>query len=231
VSVPFDIKELVAAIGASVSVAIAFTAIVGALKAGVLRKVRLGAFEIEASPKDAQVFRKALELRGTEGAKDIPFEIEQLTNYYSQILGQSKVSFWFSLIFASLGFAIIVVAAFLYTDGSGTATVAQFIAGIIMDAIAGLFFVQSHNAQKSMGEFFDKLRNDRLHMESRKLCDTVQDPAAQDALRVHLSLHYSGAANAESIARHITETCLTRSERANPAFEATCAKSRAGAST
>ena len=223
-TVPFDIKDLVGAIGASVSVAIAFTAIVGAFKAGVLRKVRLGAFEIEASPKEVQVFREALELRGTERAKDIPFEIEQLTNYYSQILAQSKVSFWFSLIFASLGFAIIVVAAFLYTDGSGTATVAQFIAGIIMDAIAGLFFVQSHNAQKSMGEFFDKLRNDRLHMESRKLCDTVQNAAAQDALRVHLSLHYAGTANAESIARHITETCLARTEKANTAVNTDAAR-------
>lgn len=214
-SVPLDIKELVAVIAASISVAIAATAIVGAFKAGVLRKVRFGAFEMEASLNEVQVFSEVLELRDTKKTKDVPFEIEQLTKYYSQILAQSKVSFWFSLIFASLGFAIIVVAAFLYTDGSGAATVAQFIAGMIMDAIAGLFFVQSHNAQKSMGEFFDKLRNDRLHMESRKLCDTVEDVAAQDALRVHLSLHYAGTASAEAIARHITENCLTRTERSN----------------
>jgi hypothetical protein len=144
-STPFDFKELIGAIAASVSVAIAFTAIAGAFRAGVLKKLKFGGFELEAPPREIQIFREALEKRGTEAAKEIPFEIEQLTNYYTQILGQSKVSFWFSLIFASLGFSIIVVAAFLYTDGSGTATTAQFIAGLIMDAISGLFFVQSRN--------------------------------------------------------------------------------------
>jgi hypothetical protein len=211
-STPIDFKELIGAIAATVSVAIAFTAIVGAFRAGVLKKLKFGSIELEAPQMDIKVFREAIEHRGTEVTKEIPFEIEQLTNYYSQILGQSKVSFWFSLIFASLGFSIIVVAAFLYTDGSGTATAAQFIAGLIMDAISGLFFVQSRNAQKSMGDFFDKLRNDRLHMESRKLCDSVEDKPAQDALRVHLALHYSGAPNAETIARHITETCLAKAK-------------------
>ena len=204
-----DLKELVAAIAASVSVAIAFSAIFGAFRAGVLKKVRLGGFELEAQTEEAKAFREALSHRGSEEAKDIPFEIEQLTNYYTQILAQSKISFWFSLIFASLGFATIVVAAFLYTDGAGAATAAQFTAGLIMDAVAGLFFVQSRNAQKSMGEFFDKLRNDRMHMESRNLCDSVEEKSAQDALRVHLALHYAGAPNSEAIAKHITESCLT----------------------
>ena len=194
-------KELVAGIAASISVAIAFAALIGSFKAGVLKKVKFGAFELEAS-EEAVAFREALTQRSGD-EKEVPFEIEQLTNYYTQILAQSKVSFWFSLIFASLGFATIVVAAFLYSDGSGAATAAQFIAGMIMDAVAGLFFVQSRNAQKSMGEFFDKLRSDRLHMESRTLCDSVNNDSAQDALRVHLSLHYAGVSEADSIAKHI----------------------------
>lgn len=208
-----DIKEVVAAIAASVSIAVAFTALAGAFRAGVLKKIRFGSFEVEAQTEEVKAFRAALQHSGSAEPKDIPFEIEQLTNYYSQILAQSKVSFWFSLIFASLGFATIVVAAFLYTDGAGAATAAQFTAGLIMDAVAGLFFVQSRNAQKSMGEFFDKLRNDRLHMESRNLCDSIEDKSAQDALRIHLALHYAGATNAETIAKHITESCLTNEKK------------------
>ena len=201
------LQDIVGIIATALAVVATVISIAGAFRAGVLKRIRLGSIEIEAPSEEAKKLREALTAAAPSG-KEIPFEIEQLTNYYSQILTQSKISFWFSLIFASLGFAIIVIAAFLYSNGSGTATVAQFVAGVIMDAVAGLFFVQSRNAQKSMAEFFDKLRNDRLHMESRRLVDTVSSEAAKDALRLHLSLHYAGVSNSEGIANGITQTCL-----------------------
>ncbi|MBB3190919.1 TRADD-N-associated membrane domain-containing protein [Halomonas cerina] len=208
----FALQEILGIVATAIAVGATVASIVGAFNAGVLRRIRFGSIEIEAPSEETRKLREALKAAVTAG-KDIPFEIEQLTNYYSQILTQSKISFWFSLVFASLGFAIIVVAAFLYTDGSGTATVAQFVAGVIMDAVAGLFFVQSRNAQESMAEFFDKLRSDRLHMESRRLVDNVSSETAKDALRLHLSLHYAGVSNAEGVAKGITETCLANPSR------------------
>ncbi len=205
-----SLQDLLGIIATAITVIATVASVLGALKAGVLRRIRIGSLEIEAPSEEARKLQDAIRASVPAG-KDIPFEIEQLTNYYSQILTQSKISFWFSLIFASLGFAIIVVAAFLYSDGSGTATIAQFIAGVIMDAVAGLFFVQSRNAQKSMAEFFDKLRSDRLHMESRRLVDTVSNDKAKDALRLHLSLHYAGLHNAEGVAKEITNSCLVES--------------------
>ncbi|AOK26294.1 hypothetical protein WK67_26790 [Burkholderia ubonensis] len=136
--------------------------------------------------------------------------MEQLTNYYTQVLSQSKVAFWFSLVFASLGFVAIMVAAFFYGSTTSGSTVAQFIAGTIMEAVASLFFVQSKNAQKSMGEFFDKLRSDRLHLESRKMCDAIQNPQTQDALKLNLALHYAGVPNSEVIAKQISEVVHAR---------------------
>ena len=203
-----SLKEIMATIGASISVAVAIVSIAGAFKAGVLRKVKIGSIEFEASDDDSKQLKEALAKNATPESKDRPFEIEQLANYYSQILSQSKISFWFSLIFASLGFATIVVSAFLYSNLNGTATAVQFIAGIIMDAVAGLFFVQSRNAQKSMGEFFDKLRSDRLHAESKLISQEISSTEAQDALKLHLSLHYAGVPNSDSVAKHITEQCL-----------------------
>jgi hypothetical protein len=79
-----------------------------------------------------------------------------------------------------------------------------------MDAVAGLFFVQSKNAQKSMGEFFDKLRKDRAQVESRALCEALTTPEAKDSLRVHLALFYAGVEGHESIAKSISETSLKR---------------------
>jgi hypothetical protein len=203
----FAIQDIIGIAATAIAVIATAASVAGAFRAGVLKRLRFGSFEIEAPSEEARRLRQELE-RAIPLGKEVPFEIEQLTNYYSQILAQSRVSFWFSLIFASLGFAIIVVAAFLYTEGSGTATMAQFVAGAIMDAVAGLFFVQSRNAQKSMAEFFDKLRSDRLHMESRRLVDTVSNEQAKDALRLHLSLHYAGLSNANGVAKGITESCL-----------------------
>lgn len=206
---PIETTDIIGAITASIAVAVSLASIAGAFRSGIFKKIRLGSLEFEASDKDYLIFKEGLFRQASKTEKEVPFEIEQLANYYSQILSQSKISFWFSLIFASLGFATIVTAAFLYTSTNGTATIAQFIAGLIMDTVAGLFFVQSRNAQKSMGEFFDKLRSDRLHMESRSLSESIESSQARDALRLHLALHYAGIGEPNGIAKHITESCLS----------------------
>lgn len=208
-SLAIETTDIIGAITASIAVAISFLSVAGAFRSGIFKKIRLGSLEFEASDKDYLIFKEGLARQVGKTEKEVPFEIEQLANYYSQILSQSKISFWFSLIFASLGFATIVTAAFLYTSTNGTATIAQFIAGLIMDTVAGLFFVQSRNAQKSMGEFFDKLRSDRLHMESRSLSESIESSQARDALRLHLALHYAGVGESNGIAKHITESCLS----------------------
>ena len=188
----------------------ALVSVLGAVKSGAVKRIRFGNLEL-ASGKDQDKEVEALEasIRQSLNKEQIPFEVEQLTNYYSQILAQSKISFWFSLVFASLGFVAILLAAFLYTDGNQGTTVAQFVAGLIMEAVASLFFVQSRNAQQSMGDFFDKLRKDRLHMESRKLCDAIESQAVKDALKLNLALHYAGVGSAEVIAKQISESLLT----------------------
>jgi len=145
-------------------------------------------------------------IRAPEAAADddgTPFETEQLENYYSQVLVQSRISFWFSLVFASIGFLIIVLAAFLHSTAAADSTIARFIAGGVVDAVAALFFVQSKKAQESMADFFDKLRRDRNHLEARKLCESLDSPAAKDALRVRLALHYAEVGNPDAIAEAI----------------------------
>jgi hypothetical protein len=47
---------------------------------------------------------------------------------FGSLVSQSKISFWFSLVFASVGFLLIVLAVFLYSGESFGATVAQFAA-------------------------------------------------------------------------------------------------------
>lgn len=198
-----DIKDIASNVVTATTVLTAIAVLLVAFRSGVLHRIRFGSLEISASPREREQARALIESVSHPEREPVPFETEQLAQYYSQVLAQSKTSFWFSLIFASLGFAVIVIAGFLYSGTNQGATVAQFSAGVIMDAVAALFFVQSKNAQASMGEFFDKLRRDRQALEARKLCESLEDAIARDALRIELALSYAAIPESSQVAKSI----------------------------
>jgi uncharacterized membrane-anchored protein YhcB (DUF1043 family) len=126
-------------------------------------------------------------------ADETQFEI--VRKYHAQGLAQSRASFWFSLGFASLGFFIIATAVLTIDRNADlsqqSAAVISLLAGTIIDAVAGLFFVQSGRAQRVMQEFFEKLRTDRRLEESLTLVDHITDPELQGKLQVLLSLNFA----------------------------------------
>ena len=118
-----------------------------------------------------------------------------LREYHAQGLAQSKISFWFSLIFASLGFLVIITAIFTIErevpiTNQGR-TLITLIAGTIIDAVSALFFVQSNKARQLMVDFFDRLRNDRKLDESLKLATGISDPVLQSRLHILLALYFA----------------------------------------
>lgn len=203
-----DMTTIIESITLVVSATAVITAITGAFKSGVLKRIRLGNLEIEGLESDVSQGRKIVTEFNQSTTDEAPYEAEQLAKYYAQILNQSKVSFWFSLIFASLGFTIITASVVLYSSkGMGT-TVASFVAGTIIDAVSALFFIQSKNAQQAMGEFFDKLRRDRQQLEARKICEIIDNPSSKDAVRIQLALHFAEVADPKGIAEAIIKECL-----------------------
>jgi hypothetical protein len=118
-----------------------------------------------------------------------------LKEYHAQGLAQSKISFWFSLIFASLGFLVIVTAIFTIERQTPLAsqgrTLITLIAGTIIDAVSALFFVQSNKARQLMVDFFDRLRNDRKLDESLRLAAGISDPILQNRLHSLLALNFA----------------------------------------
>jgi len=191
------------------SVAVAVLGVVvsllAAIRAGALKRVAFGPLSIEGAPEEVAKAKELIASLRERRGDAIPFETEQLANYYAQVLAQSKVSFWFSLVFASLGFLVIIAAALLYSQERTGSTIASFSAGAIIDAVAALFFVQSKNAQRAMGEFFDKLRKDRMQAEARAMCESIQDAHTKDALRVQLALYYSGIDDHKAISAAVLE--------------------------
>ena len=147
----------------------------------------------EAAPRTlvvhGDVVGSNIALAPAKNLQEIALEASNVDEYHRQSIAQSRISFWFSLAFASLGFLIIATSVFTYSDKSGYLGV---IAGTIIDAIAALFFYQSNRARQLMAEFFDRLRTDRKLEEALRLCGEIHDDQMRDALRVRLSLHFSG---------------------------------------
>ncbi|NWE54216.1 hypothetical protein [Brevundimonas sp. P7753] len=119
------------------------------------------------------------------------FETTALRNYYKHALSRANVSFWFSMTFATIGFGVIIFAFVTHTSADIWGSALKMAGGAVIDAVAGLFFVQSTNAQKSMGEFFEKLRLDRLNAEARLLLADIEHPERRDEVRTQLVLKYS----------------------------------------
>src|SRR6266487_3551784 len=95
------LKDIVPAVVTGIAVLVAIFGLVVGIRSGILQRLRFGAFEIELSPRERQQARALIETVTRPDREPIAFETEQLAQYYSQVLAQSKVSFWFSLIFAS----------------------------------------------------------------------------------------------------------------------------------
>jgi MFS family permease len=163
------------------------TAAVAFLRPG---RIRPGFEAGEISTGEIERIRS--EIASAKAGAPVPFEIEQLAGYYSLTLGQARISFWFSLIFAAIGFLVIVGGAALYSEGGIIAASIKIVSGIVIDAVSALFFVQSRRAQDSMSAFFEKLRNDRQFAEARKICDELSDDIIKDHLKTILVIHYSG---------------------------------------
>jgi hypothetical protein len=144
-----------------------------------------------------------------------------MQQYHSQGLAQSKISFWFSLVFSSPGFIVIIISLLTMDKDSALTsqgkTLAGLISGTVIDAVSALFFVQSNKARHLMTEFFDKLRVDRKFEESLQICETVPSPTARSNLKVIMALNFADVSVSESV---LVEILRDTTEK--PLFDTSC---------
>lgn len=126
----------------------------------------------------------------------VRYEEDQLSQYYAQILSQSKTSYWFGQVFASIGILVIIIAIFVHSNNvtesnsAMTAAIMESVAGIVMSAVGTLFFRQSGKKDEMWRIFLKNLRDDRKIFEALKLCDTVADPDKKDTLKIALAVTF-----------------------------------------
>lgn len=80
----------------------------------------------------------------SEAIEKLAIDAAKVDEYHNQSISQSRISFWFSLILATLGFLIISTSVFVYSDKAGYLGI---VAGAIVDAVAALFFHQTNRAR------------------------------------------------------------------------------------
>lgn len=183
-------EKLFGTLGIVASVIAASIAAIGAVYTGRLKNLKFGGFEIESGITPEAI--AAYAARQTGSTEEKPFEVVALSNYYNHALLRANVSFWFSLVFAAIGFGVIIFAFATHDRGDLWGTVVKAASGTVIDAVSTLIFVQSTNAQKSMSEFFEKLRLDRLNAEARGLIGEIANSERADQLRAQLVLKYAG---------------------------------------
>jgi hypothetical protein len=144
-------------------------------------------------------------------------EFALLREYHAQGLAQSKVSFRVSLVFAGLGFLIILVAVLnaIAREEASTgeaASVVPLIAGAVNEAVAALFFVQSNRARETMERFFDRLRVDRNLRDARDLAARIPEAEVASRVQALLALNLADAAADEHSLGFIRERKLGAAE-------------------
>jgi hypothetical protein len=148
---------------------------------GRLTRIRVGGIHLEFPTVEAEAaaIRAATSREKSPEGEDDGFLL--LREYHARVLAQSKVSFWFSMVFAALGFGLIVFAV-LVSGNEGQAAV-SLIAGVVVNAVSGLFLVQSSRAQRQLVEFFDRLRVDRKLGDALNLAADIRNPIVQSRLQ------------------------------------------------
>ena len=164
----------------------------------------IGASEDSEQPSEQQgkEYEKEPDHQVEEAVREGEKQHILLELYHGQGLSQSRVSFWFSLIFAAVGFLVIISAIIRVNSGESLSSQSQvilpIIAGAIIDAVSALFFVQSNRARQLMTEFFDKLREDRKFDESIRLVKEVSDDRLRGRLQASLALNFANVPAGDS---------------------------------
>lgn len=195
------IKNVTSVLVAMVTAGVALLAGLRARKLGYWR-----AFNTSDSSADLEVTTAAIKKVISETAPDASPESKQyvlLREYHAQGIAQSKISFWFSLVFAALGFAVIIMGLLtLQADkdfSKQTGTFVNLLAGTIIDSVSALFFVQSNKSRQLMSDFFDKLRVDRKLEESLRLAKDIHNPDLRDRLQTLIALNFSDVKPADGL--------------------------------
>jgi hypothetical protein len=123
--------------------------------------------------------------------ESLDFVSELVNGYHQQALSQARVQFWFSVVAATIGFAYILFAASRTADGS-LSIVLNVLPGVVIDAVAFLFFKQAEQTRERATALYDRLRQDSQVEGAREMVESIDDLQIRSLVKAQIALHMSG---------------------------------------
>lgn len=119
---------------------------------------------------------------------------ELVRDYHEQALAQARYQFWFSVVAAIAGFAMISTSLWPRgtAEGAETTQLVQTMPGILVEAVAALFFRQATETRNRATELYDRLRADRQRMDSIALVESIEDSGVRSKTKAAIALHLAG---------------------------------------
>lgn len=147
--------------------------------------------------KRQQIKEFKLPIRDREDKpKNEDFQIvarDLIESYHTQALAQATSQYWFSVIAASFGFAVIMYAAIgALRSKEPQIALLNAIPGLAIEGVAVLFLTQADGTRKRATELYDRLRSDEKQLNAIALIDSIQDGTLRDVVKAQLALQFVG---------------------------------------
>ena len=118
--------------------------------------------------------------------------IESLVNsYHQQALFQASVQFWFSVIAATVGFLYILYAAADF-QADNWASLLKVLPGVVIDAVAVLFFRQAEQTRQRATELYDRLRIDSNTLVAKEVLSSIEEVKIRSIAQAQIALRLAG---------------------------------------
>lgn len=118
--------------------------------------------------------------------------VQDLVNgYHQQALSQAKVQFWFSIAAATIGFVYILNAG-AHVDLAHIETTLNILPGVVIEAVAALFFRQAEQTRERATSLYDRLREDDQATQARGLIHSIEDEKVRSLVKAQVALHMVG---------------------------------------
>lgn len=157
----------------------------------ISEKIPAGISLEELDKKIAEAVQSNVSTLAKSTTEALDFVGELVNGYHQQALSQAKVQFWFSVAAATIGFAYILFAALRTTDGT-LSVVLNTLPGIVIDAVAFLFFRQAEQTRERATALYDRLRQDNQVEGAREMVESIDDVQIRSLVKAQIALHMSG---------------------------------------
>jgi len=148
--------------------------------------------DIEALDESETEKTKESNLGAKDEVKSLGYQLhldyhESIKRAYNNTIMQYSRSFYFSLVFAVVGFCLIAYALIFKLEANPNWP-AVFVSAVIQ-SVPALFFYLSDRARRQMTQVFGDLRKDNEVSRAYELLDTIEDAQRRELLKEEIIRH------------------------------------------